>query len=215
MITLLRQTIQWALELVLPARCVGCGQGGTYLCASCIEGLDVPNPRTIETTEYAFDGATAAVVYGGVARDAVHNFKFRNLRALAPSMAALMTRVIPPSLEFDAVVPVPLHRSRLRERGYNQAALLSKSIAERADIPFEPGWLTRTHQLGRQVEAKEAVVRQANVRSAFLASAAVAGLRLALVDDVMTTGATLDAAAAALKAAGAHEVHCYTFARDV
>jgi len=213
--TLLRQTFQRALELVLPARCVGCGKARTYLCDSCVDSMDVPRPRTIAADGYAFDGVTSAVVYDGVARDAVHQLKFRNVRAIATYMAVPMARGISASLALDAVVPVPLHRSRLRERGYNQATLLGRSIAEQIDVPFEPTWLTRTHQSGRQVEAKDVAARQANVRSAFLSSTAVAGLRVALVDDVMTTGATLDAAAAALKAAGALAVHCYTFARDV
>lgn len=213
--TLLRKTVQRALELVLPARCVGCGKARTYLCDSCVDSMDVPRPRTMVADAYAFDGATSAVVYDGVARDAVHQLKFRNVRAIAAYMAVPMARGISASLALDAVVPVPLHRSRLRERGYNQAALLGRSIAEQIDVPFEPTWLTRTHQSGRQVEAKDVAERQANVRSAFMSSTEVAGLRVALVDDVMTTGATLDAAAAALKAAGAFEVHCYTFARDV
>ncbi len=213
--TLLRQTFQRALELVLPARCVGCGKARTYLCDSCVDSMDVPRLRTIAADGYAFDGVTSAVVYDGVARDAVHQLKFRNVRAIATYMAVPMARGISASLALDAVVPVPLHRSRLRERGYNQAALLGRSIAEQIDVPFEPTWLTRTHQSGRQVEAKDVAARQANVRSAFLSSTAVAGLRVALVDDVMTTGATLDAAAVALKAAGALAVHCYTFARDV
>jgi ComF family protein len=177
--------------------------------------MDVPRPRTIVADAYAFDGATSAVVYDGVARDAVHQLKFRNVRAIAGYMAMPMARGILASLALDAVVPVPLHRSRLRERGYNQAALLGKTIAEQIDVPCEPTWLTRAHQLGRQVEAKDVAARQANVRSAFSSSTAVAGLRVALVDDVMTTGATLNAASAALKAAGALEVHCYTLARDV
>lgn len=213
--TLLQQTFQRALEWVLPARCIGCGKSRTYLCDSCIDSMDVPHPRTIAADAYAFDGVTSAVVYDGVARDAVHQLKFRNVRAIAAYMAVPMARGISASLELDAVVPVPLHRSRLRERGYNQAALLGRIIAEQIDVPFESTWLTRTHQSGRQVEAKDVAARQANVRSAFLSSTAVAGLRVALVDDVMTTGATLDAAATALKVAGALEIHCYTFARDV
>jgi ComF family protein len=211
----LQQVVQRALALVLPARCVGCGKARTYLCDACVESMDEPNPRTIVADAYAFDGATAAVVYDGVARDAVHRFKFKNLRALAPYLAAPVARVIPAKPFLDAVVAVPMHPSRLRERGYNQAALLGKGIADLIDVPFEQTWLTRSGLSGRQVEAKDVAERQANVRSAFEAATAVAGLRVALIDDVMTTGSTLDAAAAALKAAGAFEVHCYTFARDV
>jgi ComF family protein len=213
--TLIRTTIQRALELVLPARCVGCGKAKTYLCDSCIETMDVPLERTIVRNDYAFTTATAAVIYDSVARDVVHRFKFKNLRALSPFMAEPKVRMMSTPLNLDVIVAVPLHGSRLRERGYNQAALLSKDIAALTQIPFEPTWLTRTRRSGRQVEAEDVVARRANVRSAFLASTAVAGLRVALVDDVMTTGATLGPAAAALKSAGAAEVHCYTFARDM
>jgi ComF family protein len=213
-VTLLQRTAKRVLGLVLPSRCVGCGTRDTYLCDACISGMSVPSPRTLTADAFAFDSATSAVVYDCVAREAVHRFKFKNLRALAPLLVVPVARLIPASLLIDAVVPVPQHPSRLRERGYNQAALLGEGIAASVGVPFEPTWLARPHQVGHQVEARNIAERQANVRSAFMATSAVAGLRVALVDDVMTTGATLDAAAAALKAAGAGEVHCFTFARD-
>jgi competence protein ComFC len=206
---------QRALDVVLPARCIGCGKPRTYLCGACIAAMDIPAPRTITSDSFAFDTATAAVAYDGLARDAVHRLKFKNLRAIAPCMAAPMASSISASANIDAVVPVPLHGSRLRERGYNQARLLAEPMAAHLGLPFQPDWLIRDRQRGRQVEAANVAARQANVRSAFSASSsAVAGLRLVLVDDVMTTGATLDAAATALKAAGAVSVHCATFARD-
>lgn len=130
-------------------------------------------------------------------------------------MAVPVTAMLSPAFPADVVVPIPLHPSRLRERGYNQAALLAQPIAAQMGLAIEPAWLARDRQSGRQVEADNVAARQANVRASFAASSAIAGMRVGLVDDVMTTGATLDAAAAALKEAGAAEVHCITFARDL
>ena len=211
---LLGTSVRKTIELVLPAHCVGCGMRGAYLCAACIDGMTPASPTTVDGAGYAFDSATSPFAYDGVARKAVHHLKFRHLRAIAPVMGEAMAAIVPASLALDAVVPVPLHRSRLRERGYNQSALLASHVARALGVPFLPDVLSRTTQRGTQVEARGAAARQANVRSAFVASAGVAGLRVTLVDDVTTTGATLAAAAGALKRAGAVEVHGLTFARE-
>jgi predicted amidophosphoribosyltransferase len=117
---------------------------------------------------------------------------------------------------LDAVVPIPLHSSRLHERGSNQALLLATTttIAIALQLSLGKDWLTRQRQAGRQVEAHSAAARQANVKGAFVATSAAANRRIALIDDVMTTGATMDAAAAALMDTRATAVHCYAFAKE-
>lgn len=212
--TLLRDSFSKIVEVVLPAHCVGCGERGAYLCPRCIGALTPADPLTLRGDSFAFDSATSAFAYEGTARKAVHQLKFRNLRAIAPCMAERMVIAMPFDLTLDAVAPIPLHHSRLRERGYNQSELLANAIAEALQVPAHRGLLTRTSQSGTQVDARGAAARQANVHNAFEAHREAAGMRIALVDDVMTTGATLHAAALTLVRAGAHEVHCLTFARE-
>ena len=212
--TILTASIRHTIAIVLPAKCVGCGSRGSYFCDACVEATPRANPTTLSHDGYAFDSATSVFNYEGAARKAVHHLKFRHLRALAEPMGLLVANAIPSDSVLDAIVPVPLHRSRLRERGYNQSELLAKHIGRLRSLPILPTLLARTTQRGTQVEARGAAARQANVRNAFDASPAADGLRIALVDDVMTTGSTLDAAARTLIRAGAHEVHAYTFARE-
>ena len=203
------------IELVLPAQCVGCGKTGAYLCNTCVRDIALAGPLTVPPGALAFDSVTAASSYTGVAREAVRRLKYRGLRALAPEMAPLMTRALPPGTRADVVVPVPLHRKRLSERGYNQAALLGHHVAAALDLPLRNDLLVRRTQSGHQVEAESPAARRANVRDAFVASDAALGLSVLLVDDVTTTGSTLDAAAKALRSAGSLEVHCLTFAMEL
>jgi competence protein ComFC len=108
-----------------------------------------------------------------------------------------------------------LHRSRLRERGYNQAELLARRLALLARLPVDTRSLARRRQVGTQVEARSPAARRTNVEGAFVASSDASGKNVLLIDDVMTTGSTLDSAAKALKAAGVARVDCLTFAGEV
>lgn len=176
--------------------------------------MDRPSSVTSKLDEYAFDSVTSAFAYSDVARTAVHRLKFGGLRALAPTMARAMAPAVGQRTKFDVVVSVPLHRSRLRERGYNQAELLAEGVSAAFGLPLDTGLLKRVRQASTQV-GSSAIERQANVRGAFEASPGSFGLRVLLVDDVTTTDATLDSASGALKDAGAAAVHALTFAKDL
>ncbi len=160
----------------------------------------------------AFDWARSAAVYAGAVREAIQAFKFSGKASLARPLAALVLDGWRPPAGVTAVVPVPLARARERERGYNQAALLAERIAASADLPLRPRWLTRLRDTPAQSELS-AAERRANVRHAFGASPEVAGAHVVLVDDVLTTGATIAECSRALRAAGAAAIGVLTVAR--
>ena len=164
----------------------------------------------------AYDYARAAAVYEGGLRDALHAFKFSGRRALASPLGDLATEQCAASLpgRIDALVPVPLARERERERGFNQSALLARRIGRRLAVPVRSGWLARVRSTRPQSDLS-AVERRANVRGAFRASHRVTDRHVLLVDDILTTGATLDACARALRAAGASRIGVLTVARVV
>ena len=232
-----------ALDLVFPARCPVCesplGRGRRDpLCGACWTAIERVAPPVCDAcglpfgvfagapvgsgggrcgecaaTPPAFDWARAGGVYAGPLREAVQGLKFARKPALARPLAALVLEQwaehLPP---VDAVLPVPLARARERERGFNQAGLLAERLAHGLGCRAETRWLARARDTRPQTEL-EVAERRANVRGAFVASSAVAGRSLALVDDVLTTGATVAECARVLRAAGARRVGVLTVAR--
>ncbi len=195
------------LETLLAPRCAGCDAPGAWLCLACREACDPVRSGRVH----------AAGVFGGPLRRALHRFKYEGERGLAAELGALVAGRVAADLArgvvLDVVVPAVLHRERARLRGYDQAALLAAEVARLSGLPVRVP-LRRVHLARPQVELDRAA-RAANVRGAFIAEAdALRGLRVALIDDVATTGATLAAATSALRAAGAREVRPYVVALD-
>jgi ComF family protein len=196
-----------ALELLLAPRCAGCGAAGSWFCLGC---RDLCEP-------VRHGRVTAAGTYGGALREAIHRFKYGGERALANELGALVASRVATDLAtgiaLDVVVPAVLHRDRARARGYDQARLLAEVVSRLAGlelrVPFR-----RIRPARPQVELDRAA-RNANLRGAFVAEAgALRGARVALIDDVATTGATIAAASGALRAAGARDVRAYVVALD-
>jgi ComF family protein len=218
------------LDLLLPPRCGGCRSVGIWLCESCrskIRRLEEPLCRHcgVELLSARKDcGCRArlksltrlrsAVAYEGPVEHAIHRFKYEGWRRLCGPLAQLVAeRLVVEGLAARCVIAVPLHPERERERGFNQAELLAGELRRRLVI-FEPvGKLVRTRPTPPQV-GHDRLRRFDNVRGAFeWHGPPLGGEAMLVIDDVATTGATLDACASALRAAGSGPVTGVSVAR--
>jgi ComF family protein len=228
----LSQIKETALDLLFPRWCVGCGREGDFICPSCLRSLPriVPPlcpqcglPQSSDTLcpsclggQAEINGIRAPFRFEGVVRQAVHQLKYRNLRALAGPLARLLSDyLLTNPLPADVLVPVPLHPKRLRERGYNQSRLLAKELGKLTGLPVVDDCLVRERHSLPQARTASVVERRANVASAFSCRRRLEGERVILIDDVATSGATLDACARALKQAGAGSVWGLVLAREI
>ena len=142
------------------------------------------------------DGIRAPFLMQGVVREAVHRFKYGNLRAAAPELGELLAGYLASHpMVGDVVAPVPLHPQRLRSRGYNQSELLAVELGKLTGLPVEKRLLERRKNTPPQVGAASRDDRVENVRDSFACAGDAAGLKVILVDDVSTTGSTMSACA--------------------
>ena len=213
-----------ALDAALPANCVGCGAEGAPICVRCEAALDarltrpagVPIGLPGELPEPLLQLEWCAA-FNGVTRDALHAIKYSGEQRLAePLGRAVARRWGAVGVGATLVTNVPVHADRAKQRGYDQAELIGRVVARHLDLPFI-ALLRRARATIAQFDLDRRD-RARNVRGAFAVKAAreryVSGVWVLLVDDVVTTGATLAACAAALDAAGALGVSAVTVARE-
>ncbi|MBT9160725.1 MAG: hypothetical protein DDT26_02021 [Dehalococcoidia bacterium] len=229
--TNLTQIRDLLLDLIFPRRCIGCGAEGELLCLSCLNLFPRLTPPYCQCCAVPFsggrlcpnclksppaiDGIRSVFLHRGLARDAVRHLKYRNLKALARSLAELMAEyLVSNPLPADIMVAVPLHSKRVRQRGYNQSDLLAEELSRLINLPTASGSFVRLRNTPSQVSLG-AEARHSNVQGAFHCKNPVyQGKGVLLVDDVCTTGATLNACAVALKGAGAASVWALTLSRE-
>jgi competence protein ComFC len=215
-------------DLFYPERCVGCERRASdVLCRTCFDALPrVGSPvcgrcglptafatfvcEECKNVDFGFQSARAPLKYDGIGKQVVHALKYRGYKRVVGRLAApLMLQVVGED-HFDAVVPVPLHSSRLRKRGFNQAELLARGVAEKMKATVSDT-LEVVRSTRDQVELS-AAQRRANVAGAYTATKPLRG-KILLIDDVFTTGATLSACAGTMVRAGAEEVHALSLCR--
>ncbi len=222
---------RWLLDLFLPPQCIVCGKVEIWLCESCAQTLTPYQgaccPRCGSPTEQEptlcencrsnplkVAPIRSAFILQDTVRDAVHALKYRGGRRIATQLAPHMKRAWDnATMESDMLVPVPLHTEREARRGYNQSALLAIALGKQINIPVDVNALTRMRNTRSQTHLGFEE-RQTNVRGAFTVTGGVniTNKRVTLIDDVATTGATLNACAEALLARGAGQVNAFTLA---
>lgn len=216
------------LDILFPPRCVACRTAGDWFCAHCRASITpIPPPvcercgRQIEKPSCPIcaihppqiDGIRAFAFFENQLREAIHALKYEQRPEVVPALGALLSDFLGTlTWRVDALIAVPLHKERERARGYNQALLLARALGARNNLPVWSDALTRVRSTRPQVELN-AVERRANVQDAFMANERVAGAHIALIDDVCTTGATIEACSIALKQRGAKSVWGLALAR--
>jgi len=224
-----RRGLAELLAIVAPPACVACreplGRADELVCGECLRALPwlrgwrcprcgLPRHRRggCPAARAAFAGSWAPMAYDGPARALVQALKFRAALPAAGIMAAQVAATLPDELRHGIVVAVPPQRARRRSRGFDPAGALAAGLAARLQLPLEPA-LARSDRAGRQARAGRAA-RRAEGRIVVAAVRPVA-VPVLLVDDVHTTGSTLDACARALVGAGACSVIAVTYARTL
>lgn len=234
----------YILELFFPRQCAVCGAFDEDLCAACAAKLEpsrfsclfcgtengsgrtcysclaTPELAQRDKQKYVLDGFTASVSYHDKnTQTIITAFKYRNHRALAKPLAAIMrqsfSEVTAPKNAL--LLPLPLAPKRFRERGYNQAALLARELNALSGIPVDDSLLIKIKHTPQQAKAKSREARFEQIKNAFTVRPAesaslIAGKRIILIDDVTTSGATLNEAARVLKESGARSVWGWVFA---
>ena len=233
------------LDIFFPKRCLGCGKWGAYICHSCkkimpllpylkcpvcekpaIDGVTHPKCKT----KYSMDGLISFFRYDGIVKKAIKQIKYRYVSSITDDLvfynALIHTSYIP--YRKSIIVPIPLHSSRYRERGFNQAESIANALGRKFCIPVQNDVLIRRKKTIPQVEMKDKEMRLANMKDVFAMKNNFAIQRLArrnlseggfhdsvilLVDDVFTTGATLRSATTVLKHAGVKFVWGITVAQ--
>lgn len=208
------------LDLLFPPKCPYCQKilddPRAPVCPECQPRLPWLEGKAGERRIDFADGCFSPLAYRDAVPGAVHRYKFSRVRALGKPLAALMAQCLSGRLPegADLITWAPLSGKRLRERGFDQAELLAREVGRLLSIPAAPA-LEKTRNTGPQSELEEESARRANARGAYalLPGADLSGRRVVLVDDVVTSGATLSECAALLRQAGAEEVYCLTLAR--
>ncbi|HEX9975663.1 MAG TPA: ComF family protein [Dehalococcoidales bacterium] len=222
-----------ALNYLFPQWCLGCGREGSLICPSCRHSLSRVTPPlcprcgrpqpsgvlcpTCVSWPTKIDGIRAPFRFDGVMRQAIHQLKYRNLRALAPTLSQLLRDCLAANpIPAEVLVPVPLHPKRRRERGYNQSSLLARELGKLTGLAVVDDCLIRQRTALPQARSASVEDRRRNVAEAFICrDHQLQERQVLLIDDVTTSGATLDACAAAVKASGAASVWGLALAREI
>ncbi|OGO17420.1 MAG: hypothetical protein A2Z02_05150 [Chloroflexi bacterium RBG_16_48_7] len=230
---MLREITQAIVEFLFPATCVGCGKWGNFICSQCSKSLPrisppfckkCGKPETSGTFcpvcwsyQGKIDGIRSVFHFDGVIRQAIHDLKYHHLKALSGPIADYLVQYLRENpMSGDALVPVPIHKNRIKQRGYNQSVLIAERLGKMLDLPVITTVLVRNRDSLPQARSTNVEQRKRNVLGAFSCNDdPIAYKDIILIDDVCTSGATLEACAVALKNSGFNSVWGLTVAREI
>lgn len=207
------------LNLFFPKKCLGCNKPDTYLCQVCFSKIEIN--INVEKNKYLSKIITVVSYKNPLVREVIKKFKYDYIKELANPLSQLLIKPMTlcriPSIPHNntIVVPVPLHNNRLRKRGFNQAELLAKEIANHFNLPLETNILKRTIPTEPQANIKDEDERRKNIKNVFAINfeQSIENKNIILIDDVLTTGATLSEAGKILKKSGAKEIWALVIAK--
>src|SRR3989344_831392 len=211
----------WILDLLFPIQCLSCSQEGEFICSNCLGKISL-NHSIFYPQNSSLSGLLVVGSYRDpLLKEAIHKYKYDFIKDLAEPLAGLMIKKIndcPWFKENNALlVPVPLHKKRLRWRGLNQSELLCLEISKSLNIPLINNFLIRTKHNLAQVKIKNTEQRKTNIKNTFQINLKnqieFKNKIIILIDDVLTTGATLEECAKTLKKAGLKEIWGLVLAR--
>lgn len=189
----LKRLKSFVLDLLFPVYCLGCKKAGQWLCDNCLDSIQ----------DYSYKNK--------LLKNAIHVFKYKFVKDLAKPLSKILIKKLR-NKNFDYIIPVPLHSKRLRWRGFNQAGLLAKHVGAYCNTPLLTNILIKTRKTKPQVEFSEEQRKQ-NIKNSFKCLVSLVNKRILLIDDVETTGSTLQEAKKELLQAGAKQVYCLTLAK--
>jgi ComF family protein len=210
------------LDLLFPKKCVGCGKEGIWFCSDCITRISCQELPYTRLSSSNLDGLIAVAHFKDPLKEAIHALKYDGVKELAEPLSNLLVQHLKDErLRFvrqmePLLIPIPLHKSKEIERGFNQSALLSEKLGQKLNLKTEKNFLVKTKKTPAQVKLK-GKERRENVKNVFSFvgdKKKIKGKTILLVDDVMTTGSTLNECAKVLKRAGAKKVWGLVLAKD-
>lgn len=234
---MIRRIIDFLLDILFPRECPVCGDiavsKGDYVCAACKgEFVPIRSPYCLKCGKqitdtgaqlctgclgksHDFDEGRAAFLYNDAMRKSIYRFKYNNKQEYARYYGLIISQILGDKIKSyraDALIPVPMYKTKERKRGYNQATLIAKELSKHVDVPVREDIVARrkSTKIMRSLGAKE---REKNIKKAFkLRKDSVKLNNVVIVDDIYTTGATADAVAACLKAGGVKHVYVIALA---
>jgi ComF family protein len=223
-----------ALDFLFPQKCVGCGREGALICSDCRNKLPrIGYPVCPKCGRYqssgiicpdcvdwqnSIDGIRSPFRFEGIIRDSIHLLKYKNLRDISGILSELLFLYLGNNpINFDLIIPVPLHPKKLKDRGYNQSELIARKLSELTHLSADTFSLIRTRYSIPQVKTAGKEDRLHEIKGAYscIHNNNLKNKSILLIDDVATSGATLDECAKTLKTAGAAEVWGLTAAREI
>ncbi len=217
------RTKNFFLDLFFPKKCLNCSQSDTYLCADCFNKIEITEYIERESNPYLDKIIFAASYANPLIRELIKSYKYRFAQELSEPLSQLIIKALEKfnldiQIQNAIIIPVPLHKYRLRKRGFNQAELIAQKIANHFNLPINTNILRRVIYTEPQANLKEDIKKRLNnIRNAFIIDPQYKNLIedkiVILIDDVITTGGTLSEAARILKQNNAKEVWALTVAK--